>query len=316
MKNNPLHGHGVGLVTPFHNSQLSLQTGSMDFPALEKMVARMVQSPVDFLVVLGEHSERSTLRQEERLQLVQFMLDVVKPPLHLFIGVGGDDPSDVEHQIQQLVEVTQGRDPKKVISGLLLASPVSGRFDAPGYVRHAQNVAECSPWPVVLHRRVDEPRGPSLGVDVFLQLAKDQRFLGVRLDGDDRRFTDALLQQRPPHFRVVTACDPMALSDLALGTDGVISAVGNALPEAWGRLVHQALFGDFSSARESHRLLYPLLTALDAVPTASGVKEVLTLIGQSNAGVRPPLSALNGPDRQRIYDALAALPPDWNPQLR
>jgi dihydrodipicolinate synthase/N-acetylneuraminate lyase len=81
-------------------------------------------------------------------------------------------------------------------------------------------------------------------------------------------------------------------------------------------LVHQALFGDFSSARESHRLLYPLLTALDAVPTASGVKEVLTLIGQSNAGVRPPLSALNGPDRQRIYDALAALPPDWNPQLR
>jgi len=316
MKNNPLQGHGVGLITPFHGSQLSLQKGSMDLPALEKMVARMSQSPVDFLVVLGEHSERSTLRQEERLQLVQFMLEIVKPPLQLFIGVGGDDPSDVEHQILQLVEVTQGRDAKKVIAGLLLSSPASGRCDAHGFILHAQNVAECSPWPVVLHRRAHESRGASLGIDVFLQLAQDHRILGVRLDGDDRRFTDALLQQRPPHFRVVTACDPMALSDLALGTDGVISALGNALPEAWGRLVHQALFGDFSGARESHRILYPLLAALDAVPTASGIKEVLALMGQTDAGVRPPLSALSGPDRQRIYDALAALPPGWNPQLR
>ena len=316
MKNNPVQGHGVGLITPFHGSHLSLQQGSMDLPTLEKMVARMIQSPVDFLVVLGEHSERSTLRLEERLQLVQFMLEVVKPPLQLFIGVGGDDPSDVEQQIQQLAEVAHGRDSKKVIAGLLLASPASGRCDAHGYVLHAQNVAECSPWPVVLHRRADEPRGASLDIDVFLQLAEDHRFLGVRLDGDDRRFTDALLQQRPPHFRVVTACDPVALSDLALGTDGVISALGNALPEAWGRLVHQALFGDFSGARETHRHLYPLLAALDSVPTASGIKEVLALMGQADAGVRPPLSALSSPDRQRIYDALAALPQGWNPQLR
>lgn len=311
-KRNILRGHGVGLVTPLHAPDAGAQAGKIDYPALERILTPMARAAVDFIVVLGENSERATLRQEERLQLLSFVLEIVKPPLSLLIGVGGDDPSDIEDQIHQLQATAQPLDHRKVIAGLILSPPSEGRFDAPGYVAHSRRVAEISPWPVVLHRRSSAQARQPLDVDVFLELAQAPNIVGVRLDGEDRRFAVRLLQHRPPGWGVVTASDALAISDLALGTDGVISSLGNAFPDAWGRMVHQALFGDIASARDTYSALYPLIEAIDDLPAAAAVKQVLSLLNLSGASVRPPLTAVSGAAQERLYSAIAQLPDAWH----
>jgi 4-hydroxy-tetrahydrodipicolinate synthase len=312
LKRNILSGHGVGLVTPFHAPDSGAQAGKIDYPALERILAPMARAAVDFVVVLGENAERATLRQEERLQLLSFVLEIVKPPLSLLIGVGGDDPSDIEDQIHQLQATAQPLDHRKVIAGLILSSPSEGRFDAPGYVAHARRVAEVSPWPVVLQRRSSASARQPLDVAVFMELARVPNIVGVRLDGEDRRFAIQLLQHRPAGWGVVTASDTLAISDLALGTDGIISSLGNAFPDAWGRMVHQALFGDISSARETYRALYPLIEAVDSLPAAGAVKHVLSLLNVCGAQVRPPLTGVSDVARAQLYAAIAQLPDAWH----
>jgi 4-hydroxy-tetrahydrodipicolinate synthase len=68
--NNPFTGSGVALVTPFHKD------GSIDFDALKKLVQLQIDGGTDFLVVQGTTGESPTLSQEEKMQVLQTVMDV------------------------------------------------------------------------------------------------------------------------------------------------------------------------------------------------------------------------------------------------
>ena len=87
--NSTFTGSGVALVTPFNTDF------TIDFDALRKLVRYQIENGTDFLVVQGTTGESPTLSQEEKIQVLQTVIDENKGKLKIVYGVGGNNTLDV-----------------------------------------------------------------------------------------------------------------------------------------------------------------------------------------------------------------------------
>jgi 4-hydroxy-tetrahydrodipicolinate synthase len=94
--NNPFTGSGVALVTPFK------QDSSIDYNALARLVQLQIDGGTDFLVVQGTTGESPTLSQEEKLRVLQTVIDTNKGNLKIVYGVGGNNTVLVGENLKKL----------------------------------------------------------------------------------------------------------------------------------------------------------------------------------------------------------------------
>ena len=89
-------GSGVALVTPFNTDF------TIDFEALRKLVRYQIENDTDFLVVQGTTGESPTLSQEEKIQVLQTVIDENKGKLKIVYGVGGNNTLDVGEKFKKI----------------------------------------------------------------------------------------------------------------------------------------------------------------------------------------------------------------------
>ena len=68
MTKNKLIGMGVALVTPFNDD------GSIDYDSLGNLIEYQIDCNTNYLVVCGTTAETPTLTQEEKEQIVRFVI--------------------------------------------------------------------------------------------------------------------------------------------------------------------------------------------------------------------------------------------------
>lgn len=101
--------------------------------------------------------------------------------------------------------------------------------------------------------------------------------------------------------------DALAMPTMAMGADGVISVLGNALPKRMADMVHQTGFGQVTEASKTHLNLVPLVDLLFAEGNPAGIKMAMHHLGLCGPDVRLPLVAASEGLRDRLYSALASL---------
>ena len=79
-----IQGHGVAMITPFKRN------GTIDFDALPVIVDHLIAGGVDYIVVLGTTAETATLSKEEKISLVDHIIDANSGRLPLVLGLGGN----------------------------------------------------------------------------------------------------------------------------------------------------------------------------------------------------------------------------------
>ncbi|TAE54848.1 MAG: 4-hydroxy-tetrahydrodipicolinate synthase, partial [Bacteroidetes bacterium] len=95
-----------------------------------------------------------------------------------------------------------------------------------------------------------------------------------------------------------------ALPVAALGGEGVISVIGNALPKPFCELVRLALAGDFAGARHLHYRLLKLMNLNFVEGNPAGVKAMMHLLGICGPDVRLPLVQASDALRAQLKEAL------------
>jgi 4-hydroxy-tetrahydrodipicolinate synthase len=132
--------------------------------------------------------------------------------------------------------------------------------------------------------------------------------VGVKeASGDLEQVGDVLLH-RPDDFAVYSGDDEITLPMLAMGGDGVVSVIGNALPEKMSALVAAGLEGDLATAREHHFELLPAMRACFLETNPVPIKDVCAALGWMEPHVRLPLVTMDerSPVRQRVLGAFDA----------
>src|SRR5690606_29327839 len=88
-----LRGTGVALVTPFNNDQ------SVDFSALEQLVNHVIEGGVNYVVALGTTAETPTLTEQEKKDILRFVIEKTAGRVPVVCGAGGNNTAEVIHQL-------------------------------------------------------------------------------------------------------------------------------------------------------------------------------------------------------------------------
>lgn len=284
-------GLGVALVTPFRSN------GQIDYAGLEKLIEHQIVGGVDYVVVQGTTGESVTLTKDEKHQLLAQVINVVHNRVPVVLGVGGNNTAEV---IEAL-----GSFELDGVDAILSVSPYYNKPTQEGIYQHYKAIAQASLRPIILYN-VPGRTGSNITAETTLRLAKDfSNIIAIKEASANLDQIGMILKYRPKDFMVISGDDALTLPIIALGGEGVISVVGNALPEEFSTLVHAALEGDLETARREHLRLIEVINLLFVEGNPGGIKNVLKVLGICGDSMRLPLVNVSEGTAKKLYQALA-----------
>jgi len=282
--NNPFKGSGVALVTPFKSDN------SIDFDALKKLVKLQIDGGTDFLVVQGTTGESPTLSQEEKMQVLQTVIDVNQGVLKIVYGVGGNNTIAVGDTLKKVPEG---------VDGILSVSPYYNKPIQKGIIEHYKYLASNTDLPIILYN-VPGRTGSNVLPETTLALAEIPNIVAMKEASGSMEQIMEIIRLRKPEFGVLSGDDAITMPLISAGADGVISVVANAFPEKFSKMVHASLKGDLETARKEHYDLFPITKMFFEEGNPGGVKVSLAVRGIMEEYMRLPLVPVSDGLRTRI----------------
>lgn len=282
--NNPFTGSGVALVTPFQKD------GSIDLNALRKLVQLQIDGGTDFLVVQGTTGESPTLSQEEKLQVLQTIIEVNQGKLKIVYGVGGNNTLAVGETLKNV---------PVVVDGILSVSPYYNKPIQKGIIEHYKYIASCTDLPIILYN-VPGRTGSNVLPETTIALSEIPNIVAVKEASGSMEQIMEIIRLRKPDFGVLSGDDAITMPLIAAGADGVISVVANAFPEKFSAMVRASMEGDLDTARKEHYDLLPITKMFFEEGNPGGVKVALAVREIMEENMRLPLYPVSDGLKARI----------------
>jgi 4-hydroxy-tetrahydrodipicolinate synthase len=279
----------TALVTPFDEG------GEVDRGALRRLVEWQVESGIHGLVPCGTTGEGATLTDEEHGVVVRTVVAAAAGRVPVIAGCGSNDTRRTVDAARRAKEA--GAD------ALLVVTPYYNKPNRSGMLAHYRAVGDAVDLPIVVYN-VPGRTGQNLGAELILRLAEIPGVVGVKEASGNLEQIAAVLESRPPDFRLLSGDDALALPSVALGADGVISVVSNEAPGETASLMTSALEGDMETARRLHYRLLPLMRANFVESNPVPVKTAMSILGRCRGELRAPLGPPEAATRQTLESAL------------
>jgi len=269
-------GTGVALITPFTPS------GGVDFAALIDHTKRLIENGINYLQVLRTTAETPTLQPEEKQKVVKCVVDTCKGRVPIVVGAGGNDTRSSIEAIRNL--------DKTGIDAILSVVPYYNKPTQEGIYQHFSAIATASELPLILYN-VPGRTGSNMNAETTLKLAFEQpeKILAIKEASGNLEQITRLISERPREFKVISGDDALTLPMLALGSDGVISVIGNGYPALMSSLVNAALKGDYEGSRFLHHQLSPMIKAIFKEGNPAGIKAAMDIHNYCKNVLRLPL---------------------------
>ena len=149
-------GTGVALVTPFR------EEGGVDYNALQKLVEFQIDNGVNYLVVQGTTGESVTLNEDEKLAVLEYVIDINKKRLPIVFGVGGNNTASVVSQMNKFKNSS--------IDAYLSVSPYYNKPPQKGIIAHYKEIADATDKPIILYN-VPGRTSSNMSSETTLELA-------------------------------------------------------------------------------------------------------------------------------------------------
>ncbi len=275
MAHNKFKGLGVALVTPFK------PTGEVDYTALRRLLDYQLGGGVDFFCILATTGETPCLTDDERDEIKRLVVEKVRGRVPILMGVGGNNTAAVVETLQ--TEDFSG------IDGVLSVCPYYNKPSQEGLYQHFRAIAAATQLPVVLYN-VPGRVGVNMTAETTLRLARDcENIVAIKEASGNFTQIDDIIKNKPQDFDVISGDDGITFPLITLGAVGVISVIGNALPQEFSRMVRLALNGEYDAARHIHHKFTELFKLLFVDGNPAGVKAMLSAMGLIDNELRLPL---------------------------
>ena len=268
-------GMGVALITPFK------EDGSVDYPALMRMVDHLVQNGADFLCVLGTTAETPTLSTEEKKEITRLVVERVNGRIPIMLGCGGNNTQAIIDSLKN--------DDFTGIDAILSVVPYYNKPSQEGIYQHYKAIAESTELPIVLYN-VPGRTGVNMTAETTLRIARDfKNVIAIKEASGNITQMDDIIKNKPENFDVISGDDGITFPLITLGAVGVISVIGNAFPKEFSRMTRLALQGDYANALKIHHSFTELFSLLFVDGNPAGVKAMLNAMGMIENRLRLPL---------------------------
>lgn len=283
-----LQGIYVPLVTPFDRD------GAVDEAKLRELAAALVAKGVAGLAACGTTGEYYALSDAERSQVLQAVAEVGKGQVALIAGIG-DLAS--RRSVERAVEARAlGYD------ALLLSPPPYSLPSAAGIRAHFEYAADRCALPLIIYN-FPARTGVNVDFDTVATLARHRNIIGIKESSGDFSQALRMLQAGFDDFEVICGCDDQPVDFFFWGSRSWIAGAGNVFPGEQVALHAAAMRGDWDTARDLMRRMYPALQAMEAGDYNQKAKAGCLNATLDVGEVRLPLAPLSASQR----DAFRAL---------
>ncbi len=292
MPKTKFKGTGVAIVTPFRRD------GSVDFSSMRKLIEHQIKGGVDYIVALGTTGESVTLSNDEKIAVINFVVDEVDGRIPVVMGVGGNNTQEVVNKLKEVCDGNIG------IDGVLSVTPYYNKPGHEGLCLHYREVANACNLPVILYN-VPGRTGVNMSAETTLKLACEiSNIAGIKEASGNFNQINRIIRDKPDGFLVISGDDPLTVPMISLGASGVISVSANTFPFEFSQMVRHALSHKFSKAQAIQNALLDIMDAHFIEGNPAGVKASLCLKGIVENNLRLPLNRVSDTTFKKIESLL------------
>jgi 4-hydroxy-tetrahydrodipicolinate synthase len=288
----PWTGVGTALVTPFTLS------GELDDAAVRRLGRRQIDAGIHFLVPCGTTGENPTLTLDERVRIVEILVDEARGQVPILAGAGGNHTKEVIELAREMKKAGAG--------GLLSVTPYYNKPTPDGLYEHFRAIAGSTPLPIIVYN-VPGRTGVNIDVPTLARLAAIPNIVGVKEASGNMTQMCEVCRAVPSDFIVLSGDDALTLPLMAVGGRGIISVASNQIPAEMVQMVEAAERGDFAEARDVHARSLPLMQINFVEASPGPVKAAMAAMGLLEEVYRLPMVPPRPESRDRILHVLKDL---------
>lgn len=288
----PLTGSIVALVTPMHDD------GSVDYPALRKLIDWHIAEGTDCIGVVGTTGESPTVNVEEHCEIIRVSVEQAAKRVPIMAGCGANSTAEA---------IELARFAKKVgADSQLQVVPYYNKPTQEGQYRHFKAIAEAvGDLPMVLYN-VPGRSVADMQHETVLRLTQVPGIVGIKEATGNIERAQWLIRDVPKGFAVYSGDDPTAVALMLCGGQGNISVTANVAPRLMHELCAAALAGDTRRAMEIQFRLMPVHKQLFVEANPIPVKWAVQRMGLCGGALRLPMTPLSQGNEAVVEAALRA----------
>jgi 4-hydroxy-tetrahydrodipicolinate synthase len=267
----------TAMVTPFGVD------GKLDVAAIAPLANHLVNLGNDGIVINGTTGESATVDDDEKLTVLQEVINAVGGKAKVIAGVGSNDTA---HSIRL------AKDAKRVgADASLIVTPYYNKPSADGLYAHFIAVTEATDLPVMIY---DIPGRSAIAIpkDVMMRLAEHPLVLANKDARADLAFSTEMI--RNSGLQWFSGDDILNLPMLSIGAHGFVSVCGHLVADRLKQMRDAFVSGNVETALKLNQDLVPVYTSvMSTIPGVMAVKAALSLQGHLKNVVRLPLVPAN-----------------------
>jgi 4-hydroxy-tetrahydrodipicolinate synthase len=288
----PITGSIVALVTPMH------EDGSVDYPALRKLVDWHIAEGTDCIGVVGTTGESPTVDVQEHHEIIRVAVEQARRRVPIMAGCGANSTAEAIELAKYARQI--GADCQ------LQVVPYYNKPTQEGQYRHFKAVAEAvGDLPIVLYNVPGRTVADMLH-DTVLRLAQVPGIVGIKEATGNVERAQWLIRDVPKGFAVYSGDDGSAVALMLCGGQGNVSVTANVAPRLMHELCVAAVAGDAKRAMEIQLKLLPVHKHLFVEANPIPVKWAMARMGLCGGALRLPMTPLSPAYEATVEAALRA----------
>jgi len=281
-------GLTVAVVTPFKD-------GAIDEAALRKLVDFHVDNGTDCVSPVGTTGESPTQTHEEHERVIKVVCEQAAGRIKVMAGTGSNSTAEAIRLTKFAKEA--GAD------AALLVAPYYNKPTQEGFYQHYKVIADTVDLPIVLYN-IPGRTAKNIEPETIARIAEAcPSVVAVKESTGSMDQASQILARS--ELTILSGDDSLTLPLLSIGGSGVVSVVGNIIPQDVKAMLAAWNSGDIATAQHWHHKLFPLCRDLLGLATNPiPIKAAMQELGRDTGEVRLPMTPLADSQRENLRHTL------------
>lgn len=281
-------GLSVAITTPFRD-------GEVDYDRLLEQIEFQVAAGTKCIVPTGTTGESPTLSHEEHENVIERSVKAAAGRVLVMAGTGSNSTSEA-------LRLTHWAE-KAGADAALVVAPYYNKPTQEGFYQHFKALAEATSLPICVYN-IPGRTAKNIEPETILRLAELDNITMVKEATGSLDQASQILSASD--LTVLSGDDSLTLPLLSVGGRGVVSVVGNIVPQDMIALLAAFDSGDIAAAREWHHKLFPLCRDMLGLSTNPiPIKAAMKMLGRDTGEMRLPMTPLTADEEASLRQTLA-----------
>ena len=290
-KGEAFAGLSVAMTTPFSGDEI-------DYDALRTQIERQIEAGTKCLCPVGTTGESPTLSHEDHERIIGFVCETAAGRIKVMPGTGSNNTAEA----LRLTKFAQ----KVGADAALQVAPYYNKPTQQGFYEHYKCLAEETDLPQCIYN-IPGRTGKNIEPETIARLAELENIALVKEATGSLDQASEILSTTD--LTVLSGDDSLTLPLMSIGARGVISVVGNIVPQDMLALIKAAESGQAKEAQKWHHKLFPLCRDMLSLATNPiPIKSAMRLLGLDSGQLRLPMTPLSDEEGCRQRGARSSSP--------